>query len=332
MENGSAIVNHIPELDGPLVPATTPLPLDIEKLKFIETEASTGELLKTAATLVITTAEEYTTADGFLGNVRKARNGVKARIAAFLDKNIRKAKELHQGLCDDRTAQQEEHEKPLIEIENKVIAMMRGYEETVKAEKKRLADLAEAKRQEDARIANEKAEQARKEQLEKDAADRLVETQRLAMEKLEKDQEAERLKAEGKTEEAAKATAAALEKAQQAAAVMAAPPPPAPAFIPPPPTVEPMLNYGSRGGCGTVVPKSKSLSGRKAYDWTGKDKMALIRAAAANPEAFAEFLDFNTKTLDARATSLKEKAGKTASGDAFPGVEFFEKIINAVRS
>ncbi len=336
MEQGSATQKYIPELDGPIppvpaVPELAPLVLDIEKLKFIETESSTDDLIKTAGALVVTTADQYTAADEFLGKVRKARNGVKARIAAFLDKNIKKAKELHQSLCDDRTAQQTEHDLPLEKIETRVIALMRKYEEDVRIENKRLADLAEAKRKEDLRIATKKAEDDRKEQLRIDNEKKQAEATKLAEQKTAQEAEARKLAEAGQAEAAAEALRKAGESGRQAAAVLAAPPPPAPAFIPAPPSVEPMAGYGSRGGCGSVVPKSKALGGRKDYEWKGTNKMALILAAAKNPEAFADFLDFNDATLTARAKALKEKAGKTNSGENFPGVEFTEKIINSIR-
>lgn len=232
--------------------------------------------------------EAYMAADTLVGNLRKERKGIKGFIEAFFEPHVKRAKAAHQGLCDDRTAYVEKHDAPLATAEQRVLGLMGWYREKVEAERKRLQAEADQKAREEREAAAKKADEDRKAQLARDEEDRLA--------------RAAALEAEGKAEEAQR--------------VISAPPPPPAPLAPPPFQPREMVQAA-------FIPKTKSSGSRENWVYEGTDKMELIRAAAQN-EAYAQYLTFNEATLKAFAKSAKGEA-------RCPGVKFFDKPISVVR-
>lgn len=275
-------------------PTTAPARLSPD-LKIID--ATSGALLQQAENLnPIATRDEYSTIDTLIGKVAAARKAIAAHIEEVFGKHIANAHKAHKDLCDDKKKYLEQHDKPLAELLAKASTLMRTFEREEAARIQKAKDEAETKRKADVKAAAEKAEADRQAQLKKDEEERLA--------------KAAALEAEGKTAEAE--------------TILSAPPPPPP---PPAPPAPPAQAYYS-----APIPLKASNSGtRKNWTWKpkGEDARAalleLVRAAAANPDAFLDFLTLNDKTLKDRAKSQEAQA-------RVPGIEFYNDPINSNRA
>lgn len=262
------------------------------------TEAQNGALLleKAAALVPITTVEEYKAIDTLIGQLGKVRNSAKTFVESFFAKHIANAKKAHQDLCDDRGEYIGIHQKPYEEAAAKATKLLRDFETAERARQAAAKKAAEDKARAEQEEANRKAEEDRKAQLAKDEEDRLA--------------KAAKLEAEGKGKEAEK--------------VLSAPPPP-----PPPP---PRPVFSAPAYVPTELPKSKSAIESKRWTWEASNPtdprvslLELIAAAAANPDAFADFLTFDDKALKGRAKAKEAQA-------RVPGIRFFNDPIQSVRA
>lgn len=274
-------------------PTATPARLSPD-LKVID--ATSGALLQQAENLnPIATRDEYSVIDTLIGKVAAARKAIAAHIEEVFGKHIANAYKAHKDLCDDKKKYLEQHDKPLAELLTKASTLMRTFEQEEAARVQKAKDDAEAKRKEEEKAAAAKADAERKAQLAKDEEERLA--------------KASALEAEGKTAEAE--------------TVLSAPPPPPP---PPAPPAPPVQSYYS-----APLPLKASNSGTRK-NWTWKPKgdaraalLELVKAAAANPDAFLDFLTLNDKTLKDRAKSQEAQA-------RVPGIEFYNDPINSNRA
>lgn len=268
------------------LPTLRPDPADIGKI-------ATPLIEEAARVTAIVSRDEYKVLDGLVGRLASARKAVAANVETFFKPHIQRAKATHQGLCDDRTKYLALHDAPLAEAQARAVSYMRIFEQEEakreadrKAEADRLAKIAQEE-------ANKKAEKDRQDQLKRE------DDQRLAR--------AEELAEAGNT--------AAAER------VLEAPPPPPP---PPPPPIRPVY-----------VPapalKASNATVRKNWTWKvkGEDQRAalleLVKAAAANPEAYLECLTFNDSALKAKAKAMEAQA-------RVPGIEFYNDPISSNRA
>lgn len=281
-----------PTLEQTAVPAgLTP------DLKIIDN--SRAPLLTQAAALTpIASLEQYHVIDGLIGRIQAARKEVSEYIDKVFAKHIATAYKAHKDLCTDRTKYLAEHDKPLAEAQAKAIALIRSFEEEERKRQEKLREEAETRRKADEKAAAEKAEAERKEQIKKDEAERLA--------------KAEALENSGQAAEAEK--------------LLSAPPPP------PPPPVQPIPQHAYYAAPAPL--KAASLGSRK--NWIGRLKgggpetlrasfLELVKAAAANPDAYLDFLSINERTIKDRAKSQEAQA-------RVPGIEFLNQPTDIAKA
>jgi hypothetical protein len=276
-----------PTLEQPAnLPTLRPDPADIGALA--------NPLVEEASRLTpIVSRDEYKLIDALVGRLATVRKAVKTKVEEFFDPHVKRAKAVHQGLCDDRTKYLDMHDKPLAEALARAVGLMRTFEQ-----------------EETKREADRKAEADRLAKIAQDEANKQAEKERQAQLKHDEDLRLAR--------------AAELEEAGNGAAaerVLTSPPPPPP---PPPPPIR-----------STYVPpaalKASSATTRKNWTWKvkGEDSRAalleLVKAAAANPDAYLECLTFNADALKAKA-----KAGESQA--RVPGIEFYNDPISSNRA
>ncbi len=245
------------------------------------------------------TREEWAALDKLVGKLAAGKKWAEGYVGGFFKKHIDNAHKAHKDLIADRDQYLQVHAQPWILATNQAVGLMREFEKAEADREALIKAEAEKKRKEDEKAAAEKAELERKEQLRKDEEARLA--------------KAEALEAKGaKPEE--------IEK------VLTAPPPPPP---PPPPP----RSVGSYYVAAPAL-KASNAGTRKNWKWRPKgqtaeeifaSKLALAKAAVENPEAFLEYLDFNDKTLTAKAKSGEDQARVS-------GVEFYNEPINSNRA
>ena len=277
-------------LEAP-APAKTTLTPDLKVI-----DASAGSLIKQGSAIQpITDRDGYTIMDKLVGEVATARKAISAHIEAVFAKHIANAHKAHKDLCDDKNKYLAEHDKPLKEIIDKAIGLMRTFEqEEAKREAARKAAAEKLRKEQEAEAAR-KAEQDRQDQLKKDEEDRLA-----------KAEQAE-----------AKGDAAGAER------ILNAPPPP-----PPPP--QPVAPIASTYIPSALPLKSSNAGTRKNWTWKIKGDpreaiLELVKAAAQNPDAYLDFLAFDDKALKERAKSKEAQA-------RVPGIEFYNAEINVAKA
>lgn len=282
---------NAPTLETP-APAKTTLAPDLKVI-----DASAGSLIKKGSEIQpIADRDGYTLMDKLVGEIATARKAVSAHIEAVFSKHIANAHKAHKDLCDDKNKYLAEHDKPLKEILDKAITLMRTFEQEEAKREAARKEAADKLLKEQQAEAARKTEEARQEQLKKDEETRLA--------------AAEKAEANGDT--------AAAER------ILNAPPPPPP----PPQPVAPIASAYIPSG---LPLKASNAGTRKNWTWKaeGTDPRAailkLVKAAAENPDAYLDFLTFDEKALKERAKSKEAQA-------RVPGIEFFNDTINVAKA
>ncbi len=291
------------ETPAPRLPTIIPDTKEIEaKQKDVFAEADKLIIIadpETGALQPITTREQYKALDILVGKLAAGKKGVLEYIETVFKKHIQNAHKTHKDLVADRDTYLATHGQPWIDTANNAVLLMRTFEKEEAEREKKIKDEVEAKRKADEEAATKKAEDDRKEQLRKDEE-----------QKLEK---AQQLEADG-------AKPAEIEK------VLNAPPPP------PPPPPRP-VSYPSYFGGGTPL-KASNAGTRKNWTWKVKGEtpeaqreamLELVKAAAANPDAYLDFLTHNDKPLKNKAKEMEAQA-------RVPGIEFYNDPINSNRA
>lgn len=256
-------------------------------------EVDSGALVlleKAKALPVIERPDQYQLAGELVVKIREERKALKDRIVLHHKETKELAYRLHQGICEMERKDILVHDAGMAQMETLLLEMRKSYEAAVKKAAEDAAAEAEEKR--------------------------------LADEKLRKE---EAVKQQTEFEDQQLETAVALEasgKVELAEHVLQTPPPPP----------EPPIHYGGWMVSSSVVlsslmPKTSGLSQREAWEPVYENKLALIKAAAENPAAYAGYLLFNEKGLEALAKSLKGEA-------RCPGVKFINNpkdVVNTKR-
>ncbi|HOK44353.1 MAG TPA: hypothetical protein PLK67_00375 [Bryobacteraceae bacterium] len=174
----------------------------------------------------------------------------------------------------------EEHFRPYADAAHKLHKHITGVRKDI------VDELSRERRRLEFMIASFDNEQAKKRKAEEDRLRREQEEKAAAERKAREDAaiaEAEKLQAEGKGDEAEQVIEAAARETEKPVMV--------PEVILPDPTPS-----AKESGVGTV----------KTYSAVVEDFLALIRAAAENPDAYARFLVPDQKTLNAMARAQKD--------------------------
>lgn len=304
MQN-TTLESQAPNMPVP-APASAALPGLVPDTAVLDQDNS--QILNQIAVLTeIKSAEEYTTVDGLVVKLNKARKSVADVVKAFFEPHKKRAKAAHQGLCDDETNYLVLRDQPLALAQEKARKAMGEYVTKMEKENARLREEARKKAEDEEKervrlqkIEDDKAEAARKEQVRKD--------------------EEKRLELAKKAEDAGDLKAA--EK------ILNAPPPPPPP--PAPPVSMPMTSRTVAFVPAFVAPKSQSTVTVKNWTWEADNEdpqaslLALVKAAAENPAAWLQYLTFDEKALKGRAKSGEKQAN-------VPGIRFFNDERTAAK-